>query len=57
MKLLADGGKSCTDGEQCEGACILEKGAKGATCQKYDIQHGCYWRLTNGDRGTMLCVD
>jgi hypothetical protein len=55
-----DAGKNCTDGLQCEGACIVSdtgfqvvesgtsKGYWVGTCSQYDVTYGCYRIIPDG---------
>jgi hypothetical protein len=55
-----DAGKDCTDGQQCEGACIVSdngfqivesgtsKGYWVGQCSQYDVTYGCYRIIPTG---------
>ncbi|MBX7540233.1 hypothetical protein [Qipengyuania sphaerica] len=60
----ADGGKACTDGDECEGRCIAE-GRVGTPpgetitgiCQRDDHLFGCFGIVEDGRIEAGLCVD
>ncbi len=54
----ADGGKACTDGEQCEGRCVVltEDAAKGGVCEADSDPCGCTTELIGGVPSS-ICVD
>jgi hypothetical protein len=59
-----DGGRSCTDGSQCAGACISEvdplpqegDAVQGA-CQRTSAQFGCFAAIETGRARHSVCVD
>ncbi len=54
----ADGGKKCTDSEQCQGACLAEEpGATSGQCSSWTIMRGCYAFVNDGKAGGLLCAD
>lgn len=61
----SDAGKRCTDGDQCQGDCILtDDKAPGAAdqpvtgqCQADDNRFGCTFTVEDGRRGPGLCID
>jgi len=60
---LADGGRQCTDSNQCEGMCITGPGAPGdeaesvvGICQRVDPHSGCYAEIQGGKRVDRRCV-
>lgn len=61
----ADAGKRCTDGDQCQGDCLLPDGrgpadpnaAVAGQCQADDNPFGCKITVEDGRVGAGLCVD
>lgn len=61
----ADGGKRCTDGDQCEGSCripdVAAAPAAGAAavgqCQPTSSSFGCYTTVEDGKAEATICVD
>lgn len=61
----ADGGKRCTDGDQCEGSCripdVANAPAAGAAavgqCQPTSSGFGCYTTVEDGKAEATICVD
>ena len=58
----ADAGKSCTDGSQCQVACLVEGDVTPGTeatgqCQATTNQFGCRAFVTNGKAEPALCID
>lgn len=57
----ADGGKTCSDKADCQGACIaegnLDAPASTGQCQKSNVQFGCYAKIVNGKATATICVD
>lgn len=60
----ASGGRSCTDGTQCTGACVFEGDplpregdAVEGICQRTSAQFGCYAEIENGVARQPICVD
>ena len=59
-----DAGRSCTDGDQCDGDCRYEGGSTSApgtkavgTCQRFTDPCGCHTRVEDGKIEGTLCVD
>ena len=57
-----DAGKTCSDSSECLGRCRTDDtknmGKPGTgTCQKTDVDFGCYGLVEDGMIGPMLCVD
>jgi len=58
----ADAGKICRDKADCQGSCILEgnvetTGAVAGTCQKTDVQFGCFAKVVDGKATGAICID
>ena len=65
----ADGGKACTDGSQCEGACLVTQGdpewanarrlgqAVAGHCQAEEPFLGCFATVEQGRSTQAICVD
>jgi hypothetical protein len=60
----ADAGKPCTDGDQCQGDCVVEgnsglqPGASAAgVCQADSNRFGCRTTVDDGKAGATLCID
>jgi hypothetical protein len=58
----ADAGKACTDKAQCQGSCILAGNLEAktdviGTCQKTNVQFGCFAKVVNGKAENAICVD
>lgn len=60
----ADAGKSCTDGDQCQGDCRIEGNlgtpsgsAATGQCSASSSPFGCYTRVEDGKAEATLCVD
>lgn len=61
----SDGGKRCTDGDQCEGSCRIPDVANaphaGAAavgqCQPTSSRFGCYTTVEDGKAEATICVD
>lgn len=59
----SDAGKSCTDGKQCQTACVLkdQKVAPGTAvkgqCHESTLQFGCRTHVTHGKAEATLCID
>lgn len=61
----SDGGKRCTDGDQCEGSCripdVSNAPAAGAAavgqCQPTSSGFGCYTTVEDGKAEATICVD
>lgn len=60
----ADAGKRCTDGDQCQGDCLIEGNsgvAPGAAvvgvCQATSNRFGCNTAVEAGKAGATLCID
>jgi hypothetical protein len=63
---FADAGKTCTDNSECRGACILDDDPKrgpppyrnaSGTCQRENIQLGCYGEVNGGGVERIECHD
>jgi hypothetical protein len=61
-----DGGKACADTSDCVGACIWQprsgplrapEARVVGTCQRTNVQYGCFGRVEHGRVKHMLCVD
>lgn len=58
----SDAGKECSDGSECDGACLAEKEKPGepaptkGKCSEWTIVLGCRYFVTKGVAG-MICVD
>lgn len=61
-----DAGKSCRDGDDCEGKCLgddavteynAEPGKLVGVCQANDSPFGCYAEIEDGSTQGMICVD
>ena len=53
----SDGGKICTDSNQCESVCIGEdESSINGKCADFQIVVGCHARIEHG-QAQMLCVD
>lgn len=59
-----DAGKSCTDGDECEGDCWTGSAAPGpdgkfhGKCQETNMPFGCHGRVEDGKlAGGIMCVD
>ena len=59
-----DAGKQCTDGDQCQGDCVVEgnsglqPGASAAgICQVDSNRFGCRTTVDDGKAGATLCID
>jgi len=62
VKPFADAGKSCTDGDQCAGDCVMEAaGQDGAQvagqCQADDRPFGCFAKVEDGRATGGICID
>lgn len=54
----ADGGKACTDNDECKGDCISSnRDATSGTCTAWVTYFGCFGTLENGTVGRILCRD
>jgi hypothetical protein len=61
----SDGGKRCTDGDQCEGSCripdVTNAPRAGAAavgqCQPTSSGFGCYTTVEDGKTEATICVD
>lgn len=52
-----DAGKSCTDGSQCAGDCIVEEpGVKQGRCSDYQVVYGCTTLMKDG-KALGICID
>jgi hypothetical protein len=67
---MADAGKQCTDGSQCDGhMCLLDDKKPGfkppkpgqknlvGQCAPTNYFYGCAWRVSNGQLANGMCVD
>jgi hypothetical protein len=61
---FADAGRSCVDGDQCQGDCRVDGNsgiAPGAAavgvCQATSDSFGCHTRIEDGAAGSTLCID
>lgn len=61
----ADGGKRCTDGDDCQGDCRIDdvtnapRGGEAAVgqCQAVSGRFGCYTTIEGGKAEATICVD
>ncbi len=60
----ADGGKTCSDSSECEGACLnynnfapADKPKQTGQCAKTNSPFGCYQRIEKGVAKHAMCVD
>lgn len=61
----SDGGKRCTDGDQCEGSCRIPDvsnapragAAAVGQCQPTSSSFGCYTTVEDGKAEATICVD
>jgi hypothetical protein len=58
----ADADKICRDKADCQGACILDgnvetTGAVAGTCQKTNVQFGCFAKVVDGKATGAICID
>mgnify|MGYP000356725689 CR=1 FL=1 len=58
FEVYSDGGKICTDSDQCEGTCRVEgDDTATARCTPDSSPFGCYSRMEDGEPTGFLCVD
>ncbi|RZJ96375.1 MAG: hypothetical protein EON88_07915 [Brevundimonas sp.] len=62
--LYSDGGKACTDGDQCQGDCrvegntpIKDRDNAAGVCTADSNRFGCFTTIEDGKAGATLCVD
>ncbi len=53
-----DGGKQCTDSDQCQGKCISKTGQGNiGQCSEYELIYGCLTFFENGQPTPPICID
>ena len=61
IKRTRDAGRRCTDGSQCESACLAPRGATpgpgSGTCSPTQITLGCHAFVSRGRVGRVVCGD